>query len=1132
MSTIFSIHEKLSSTYWRPVEFKTIDENFSFKKTPILFDNGVQFYFHEFLSNSLDFSFNRRTGTILSNLSINTAILENSEDFNIKNSLVRIESPLSTFNSFVYSLCSYNNSNILKKLTNTGQKNFTKDNTIYFNFTDDNKIYIEAQNGSLLTSNGTGNGSLLFSIRQYPPSPTQLFDYFITENNITFFASDTNYQKIVIQDNSTNSLILSSTSLKESDAIPDSAKFKLISYVNNPANASNALADSYLVKYVTNPLTEQNSLVADLGFTNSNPLVQNYLGLFPVEYPQKNDFDASYTLQFHGLKNYQTPEYNYTTATPYISSSNAVRRLYNRIYTGTNQIKGYDHVYLGYTSDTKQYTFKVNQENIFYFPSVTNSLPLSSSGLIEDGATAGEVPFTSDRVLLYRQDYQEVTPGVPQPKNISRYDRTWLCSWLSGSNLGNKIWLDRYYNASYYTLDQALTAKTMVYNEKIDPSKPFTYDVPSTITFEPGILYKYERAGKSTSQEFIKHLDFDPNESRGAKLLSITNWLSSPLRDDSAFHNDGLVFFNNPENFKGNYWTLDGTNHAVFPSRTSLLNRDRFTVSFWLNVDDWSNIYGDQIFGNYYDSGFGLINQSSLTSPIFTILNNASAAAYNMNYKFIKLSESPIPYNNIDTSYDTIQRLPDYNYWVFDSKNLKGIKYNAINNIVNSLSSFSLSSYISAINQIEIDQNQNFYFYDNTSKKYVVTDSSGKFKNVTSLGINSGINRIEIDKDSSVVTSYGSASVIDNSNNLWEVVGGNLYKNSIIYANVGPTQQLTCDASNNIWLAHNQDMISKLDTINNIFVFSYRIGRLSSLPLDFCNPNLRFRYLNFVKVPKDNNSICNNSVIYEDRLIVVDTRDNEIYILNENGSLLSKLDLRAVLADPNAALDFYAKGDFTGYQYLRKFGGTTKNLSWKLKIAQPNGKDPQYLSLDYSVDTLPPGWHHFSLVFNCLDGYVYYYIDSILVAQKTFTPRLYQLYYDYRSSLLLGAATVRNTTLNDIIGIDDGYKFIGSISDLRMYSKSLTQGEIEQIYFSSNFADARKDLNWNMRVGNRSFIEEIEHWYKMQLPGSKSKYFNINIHNLNINDECKAIIEDSLKTNIQKLSPAETSLYKINWMQK
>jgi hypothetical protein len=978
-----------------------------------------------------------------------------------------------------------------------------------------------------------GVGSLLFSIRQYPPSQSQLFDYFITNNQIVLFESGTYYQHIVKLDQTTNSLVLNSVNLTEGDSIPDSAYLKLISYVNDPASAEKSLADSYLVKYVTNPLEQQNSLIVDLDYTNNNPIVQNYLGMFPVEYPNKNNFDASYILQFHGLKNYQTPEYKYSTATPYITSSDAVRRLYNKIYTGTNQTKGYDHIYLGYLADTKEYKFKVNQESIFYFPPVSNSIPLSSSGLIEDGATAGEVPFTSDRVLLYRQDYQEVTPGVPQSKRIPRYDRTWLCSWLSGSNLGEKIWLDRYYNASYYTLNQALTAKTMVYNEKLDPSKPFTYDVPSTIVFEPGILYKYYRAGKPNSIEFVKHLDYDPNDSRGAKVLSITNWLSSTLRDDSGYHNDGLVFFNNPDNFKKTYWNLDGTNHAVFPSRTSLLKEDRFTVSFWLNVDDWSNIYGDQIFGNYYDSGFGLINQSSLTSPIFTILNNASAAAYNMNYKFIKLSESPIPYADTNKSYNIIQRLPDYSYWVFDSKNLRGIKYNPINNIVNTLSSFSLSNYISAISQVEIDQNQNFYFYDNSVKKYVVTDSVGKFKNVVSLGINSGINRIEIDKNSSVVTSYGNASVIDNSNNLWEVVGGNLYRNGIIYANVGPTQQLTCDSSNNIWLAHQQDMISKLDTTNNVFAFSYRIGKQSSLPLDYCNPSLRFRYINFIKAPKIKNNVsCDESVIYEDRLIVVDTRDNQIYLIDKGGNLLTKLDLRAILANPDAAMEFYANGDFTGYQYLRKFGGTTKNLSWKLKIAQPNGNSPQYLSLDYAVNSLPPGWHHFSLVFNCLDGYAYYYIDSIMVDQKQFTPRLYQLYYDYRSSLLLGAATVRNTTLNDIIGVDDGYKFIGSISDLRMYSKSLTQGEIEQIYFSSDFADARKDLNWNMRVGNRSYVEEIEHWYKMQLPGSKSKYFNINIHNLNINDECKAIIEDSIKTNIEKLAPVETSLYKINWMQK
>jgi len=1128
MSNSFSIYQNVSSAYWKPVEFTTIDGNFSFKKTPIAFNNGLTFYLNGLLQNTQDFSFNRRTGTILTNPTFNTAILENTTDFNIKNNLIKIDSPISDKGGFIYSLSSVNYSNWLVK---TNSKSFTKDNTLSFNFTDNNKVFVEDENGRVLTSYHLGTGGLTFSLKLYPPDNSQLFDYIFGNNSITLFQSNTNFQNIVTNDTTTNSLVLSSTILQEGSDIADQNLLLFTSYVKSNVNSDNALSDNYLVKYKTNPLQQQSSLIVDLNFLNSNLLVQNYLGLFPVENPIQGDTSASYTLQIHGLKNYQTPEYNYSTSNPYITGSDSVRRFYNKIFTGTNQAKGYDNVYLGFQADTKEFNFKVDQDNIFYFPSVTQTTPLSSSGLIEDGATAGELPFTSDRVFVYRQNYEEITPGDPQPSSITKYDNTWLCSWLSGTNLGDKIWLDRYYNAAYYTLDQALTAKAMVYNEKIDPTKPFTYDLPSTTNFEPGVLYKYHRSGKDSSQEFIKHLDYDANNANGAKLLSITSWLSSPLKDDSNYHNDGLVFFNNPQNFNGSYWTLDGTNHAVFPSKTSLLQNDKFTTSLWVKVDDWNNIYGDQIFGNYYNSGFGLINESSLTAPIFTLINNASAAAYSLNYKFIKLSESPIPYNDTNKNYNIIQRLPDYTFWAFDSTNLRGIQYNAINTVVNSLSSFSLSNYISTISQVEIDQNQNFYFYDNTLKSYVNTDSLGNFKSFTNLGINSGVNRIEIDKNNNLVTVNGTASVIDNSNNLWEVVGGNLYKNKQIFANVGPTQQLTCDSSNNIWFAHQQDKISKLDTSVNLFTFSARIGKRASLPLDFCTPNYTFRFMNFVRIPNDNgSSICNQEVVYQDILVVVDNRDNEVYLIDQSGNLLTKLDLRAILANPNAALDFYANGDFTGYQYIRKYGGTTKNLSWKFKIAQPNGNNGQLLTLGYPVSSLPPGWHHFTLVFDCLNGFANYYIDSIQVNQVTFEPRYYQLYYDYRSSLLLGAATIRNTTLNDVIGIDNGYKFIGSVSDLRMYSKTLTQGEIEQIYYSSDFADARKDLNWNMRVGERSFIEEIKHWYKMQLPGSKSKYFNINIHNLNINDECKSVIEDSIKANVEKITPAESSLYKINWM--
>ncbi|NBO98602.1 MAG: hypothetical protein EBU90_00475 [Proteobacteria bacterium] len=1128
MSATFSIYNILSATYWKPVDFNVVGEQFDVKKTPLLLDNGMYFYLHDSLSNAVDFTFNRKTGTFLTSLFYNSYFLTNKKNPEITEELTKIESPIVNDTGNIVTF--YNSNSALPNnptvLKDTLGEIFGKNDVFTFNFVN-GKVTVKNKLGNLLTANYFGTNGLVFSPQIYPPAQTQLFDYFIGDSSIILFKSDTNYTNIVAK-GTNNIYVLSSVSLAKNSSLPSNAIFSFVSYKKNTINFENDVSDSFMVKYKTNPIVYNNILDVDYDFSNNNLLSQNYLGLFPVENPNVTDVDCVYDLQIHGLKNYQTPEYKYTTANPLTGYSSSVRRVYNKIYTGTNQIKGYDKLCLGFNADTKEYKFKVNQETPFYYPSTCNRVSLANSGLIEDGATAGELPFTSDRIYVYRKNYEETIPGEPQPKSITKYDNVWLCSWLSGSNLGNKIWLDRYYNAAYYTLDQALTAKAVVYNPALYPNKPFTYDVPSTIILEPGVLYKYNRTGKESSKNFLPYLDQDRNLPNGAKLLSITNWSSAVLVDDSNYHNNGLIFFNVAENLKGSYWVLDGTNHAVFPSKSSLLQKSRLTVSMWLNVDDWSNIYGDQIFGNYYDSGFGLVNEGALGAPILTITNVGSAVAYNLNYKFNKLSEIPLPANS-SSEYTFIQRLPDYTYWVFDSNNKTGVKYNAINNIVGGLS--SLKTRLSGIDQVEIDAYQNFYFYDNTTKSYVKTDGNGKLITQQYFALNSGYNRIEIDnKNNNVIGIYGNASVIDNYNNIWEVVGGNLYKNRQVFANIGPTQQLTCDAANNIWISHNQDTISKLNTITGLFDFSFRVGKESAAPLNPCKSQERFRYMDFVKVPKGNSQTCDKSIAYEDNIIIIDTRDNEIYTIDQTGNLLSKLDLRGILSDPSIKLDFYAKGDFTGYQYLRKFGGNVRRLSWKFKVAEPNGNNSKLLSLNYAVSALPKGWHNFTFVFDSLKGNAKYYIDSIPVDSVSFAPLKYQLYYDYRSSLLLGAATIKNTTLNDVIGIDDSYKFIGNVSELRMYSKALTNGEIEQLYFSSDFADARKDLNWNMRVGNRNFIEEVEHWYKMQLPGSKSKYFNINIHNLNIDENIKKILENSLKASISKIIPAESSLYKINWM--
>ncbi len=61
-------------------------------------------------------------------------------------------------------------------------------------------------------------------------------------------------------------------------------------------------------------------------------------------------------------------------------------------------------------------------------------------------------------------------------------------------------------------------------------------------------------------------------------------------------------------------------------------------------------------------------------------------------------------------------------------------------------------------------------------------------------------------------------------------------------------------------------------------------------------------------------------------------------------------------------------------------------------------------------------------------------------------------------------------------------------------------------------------------------MEKINHFFKYQLPGSKSNYYNINIHNLKVSGRIKKLIEESIQNNINTISPYNTFLNKINWL--
>ena len=1160
MSVSFNFPD-LNTIQWLPVNYKTVGQDYVTKFTTLKFQDGVTFGLNECLKNFKDASFNKSTGMFLTDINTSSNILEDASNPDDISNLAQIFTPICTVDfpdnklialSTTYELSATSRvaMDLFGKNSNAQSSDnfnfiFTKDFTHVLNNAEENFVSIETTYYSkntqevphqfLLTWNNINN-KLIFQPKIHPDSNSQKFSYLLSDDGICLFKPDTNFSILVDKDSSSDTFVFKNYTPTQNEALPLSSFLKFVSYKIQQLSHSD-IVDSHLTRYAVNKLDYQQEIVPDPEI-NSEPYSQNFLGIFPVEKPVIEDDRATYNLQIHGLKNYQTPEYNYSFNKNYVDGYNGVHRIYDHIFSGSNQKEGLLNVHLGYTANTSELTFLRDQETPFNFASTSFRMPLSSAGLIEDGAIPGHHPFVSDRIYFRQMDYNGQIQGVPQPPSINKFTNTWLCAWLSGSNSNGSLWMDRFYNAAYYTLDQALTSNNLIYHDKIDPSQSYIIDVPSTMFLEPGAFYRYYHSGIKTSQQYVPFIDGTFNSPLGSKALHISSWNSNPLQDNSLYQNNGLIHPVGFLNKESDYWDLTGDNHVVFPSKSQLLEEHHFTTSLWVKVSNWSNIQGKQIFGNFYDSGYGLLNDTSLTAPLLSFIDKSTGQLYNLNYKFKIVNTSDTPIDALTKNIITV-RLPDFTYWVFDANNGTGIKFD-----IEGRKLKSTTQRFFRIAQIEVDENSNLHIFQPYKKRVIVLNQHGVLLNKLTYHIKKRASvRVELFKyqnrsKTSVIEIFGNASVIDNEGHIWQVLGNNLYKSTYnaisdvhgsptFFATLGVTQQITCDSYNNIWILHDQDKISILKANQKSFQ-TFRMGKRKGLPEDPCLKNsVRFRYLNFVKTPETSTVDCEVQK-YKDLAILIDVRDNELMLLDLNGDLLTRLDMTTLYGLKSSVPEFCADGDFTGYQLLRRFKSNSKNIGWKFHIAEKTGRYPETLSLKYDSSLLHPGWHHFTFVFDAENGVASYYIDSVLVDQ-TPVDKTKQLWFDYRSSLLLGAESVKNSSLNDLINLQDAYKFIGQVADLRIYNKSLSQGDVEQLYFSFKYSDNRKPLIWNMSTGKRNYIENIQHWFQLQLPGSKSKYFNINIHNLNTTPEIQALIEDAIRKNISKLAPAYTSLYKINW---
>jgi hypothetical protein len=742
-------------------------------------------------------------------------------------------------------------------------------------------------------------------------------------------------------------------------------------------------------------------------------------------------------------------------------------RDYTKIYTGTNQEGGYENPFLGFTTDTVEIILKSDKSTYFHYPNTANQIALSASDLLESGAFAGSIPYRSDRIFKKTAGYSNDTYwGNSLPEDNQR--GVWLCAWLSG-NVDSAIWMDRWYNPG--SLDSTLSIFTC--------SISAVYDTPSTMTFDPGVWYRYDHIGNMTNE-------------------SIVNMICG-----LQVHDDSITTLN------------ENNPYSSILYSTTFNSSANITCSLWSDSSNWQNQSSHHIVSNGLRGGWSIGINNGFFTPIGVLVDNSGNVAF-LNqtgsiYKDIKLpgASQPVSYA-VDSELYT---------WILDNgvydnnKHLYKIDYNG--NIENTV------YFDTSIELYDIEINGEDIIWVSNNQTY-----ASAFNTYCDLISTSVINNTQIITNASnTLTSFNVTDLCLFENvYYWTIENGNVY-----YSTSSEKTLFLSDISANniqctkdyIWLLFDNNKIARYDKtiIPPLNIVSFTRGVSTSINDDIVN-GLSGRNIFFTNEYIDNQNV--------DYVWILNPSTEYLYKYDTSLNLLQKINTTYI---ENSIQDNAVKGDSTGYIWHKKYNYDSINVpqieaSVYLGTLSNVATGKRYTST-FPISALTVDSSHlFTICVDTTNNIFQLYIDSIL-RDTQIIPASSVIFYRYESPLIVGGNVGRINILDEEIGNPNRYFHSGSFNDLRIYDTILNNSDIQHIYLMEF---SFKDLIWNMPSGIQSYIEEIVKFFKFKMPGQKSQYYNIRLVGLQIQDTgVRNIIEDIIKETVKKVAPLYTSLFRIIW---
>ena len=981
---------------------------------------------------------------------------------------------------------------------------FNSDSFFEINFLDKNNCKIKNTEGTTTRylSYDYLNSNLIMLTGTDLVKPFDLntfqYTYDTTFNYITFSKKIYDVVNYLYYDAVTNSLNLK-PSTNENRTVPfsDNTLFKLRT---NPSTINDILSTS---QYVYEESLDNRKLTVDV-HKSDYTFKSNFL--FNTEYYNINPYNnKKFDVNILNLKNQKTVSNTQSYGGVFPNHPAYKHRYYENLFTGVNQETGNSNIGLGFASYTLTKVLKKDTLSYFHIP--YNIYPyiklnINESSLISSGAIASDTPYYADKVFKKLNNYMGSSPfGSVSDTQTG----TFLCTWLSGGrNINEKgIWVDRYYdpaNISYY---DALTNPSTGLTTNFDEISSMVnnnnevydlYDVKSNLTFEKGSLYAYHHIGNKNCTSFVNNLSSD-------LIVDGLPYYFSLTYDRKI--NTGEI------NFEGNYFTK-----TLTVPLDSISKFDNFTISFDLSNENWDRPFGSQIIGNYTNKGFGIFNYRRITP--YTV-------SYFSDQIFL-FNTQGVRVKTITAENEITQILkfePNGIFLVFDIKG-NVTKYNYIGTALD-------KHYLPFI-----DNNNDKFYYSYGDYAFILVGSKWY-----RLDINSLFYKEDIELDyNEVKIGINYTGIVANDTTVYLLSGTNpkIYNNEIYYNSnfaieyynietseiglkvEGSIDDYTFDNEGNFYCLYDDNKIVSIDNFDNITFndklstitgFDNSLGKGIDLIDEFYNNEKIDNYLSVI-------SLSSNGKVGR----VAYTRTKTDFTESINTVTGNEISLESYPINYNINNYNYVRNNFDNGEYII------------CKIKLPNIYDVQTYetgTLTYPLSNLSPGYHNFTVTFDTVNGLFNFFIDGKNVDTYPFDSGKYSFGTIFDNAMYIGTeASYGNNKLNDNLNNINYYNYGNfKLKNFNIYNIPLYLYDI-----ANNIRSKYKinDLLFELPTGKRSYVENIDKFFKNKLPGRKSNLLNISIQDTGINElPLQQDITDEIFANIRKVLPANTKLNKVVW---